>query len=402
MLLGVLASFNPAGGVAADIPAPDTFVVTSAHPLRHTVSGGPEVESDVYLNFTRSSADPGTWTYNFCQTYEHVDPNTGLDHLCINNTAVTDIPNRPGWVSIRTSTAALESTFGLVWAFNVSANVTTENGLFTPKVYVNLLGEDEHNQTGNRTLAAPFIQSARVEAVSNATNEGRASFTWAHSLDDPNSTTTGDFRYYVVEQFVSPGQPEPCNREVDWLLGRFLPCRTGSPINVVLTNVTPSGSGSDGFRTVNITWAGTAGFSLTFDVTAVDNATGLWGTQSCETTLDPNVLFQEVRCGVFLNAGIVPTLPTQNDPLFPGVNVTKFAERTGLTLTKASYALGGILTLGLMAVGFYFTGPVGGGIIGILGIAMAYQLNLLPAWVIIVLVALGTILVVFSFLRKSA
>ncbi len=375
----------PGVGAQSDTPAPLELVVTSAHPVRYSTNAGPQVQHDVYANWTRSTADPGNWTYNVCSTIipscQVVTPDT--------------IPNRATyrWVSFRLTGSFPLQDFGELWSFNVSANRTTFSGLATSNVSVNVVSVGEHNQTGNLSLTAPRVVSVQVAQIPTTTSEGRTMYTWQHSPDDFNNTTTGDFDYWVFKQFVQPnGAPPPCSR-LDTFLHR---CDPGSPSTTFgLWEKSPSGSGLNGYRFLNVTYAGTSPFYLALDVTAVDNATGLWGTQSCQTVVDAARLLDTQRCGIFIDTS-TPDVPVQNAPVFPGLNVTQLSVVSGVSLTNAGYAMGAFLVLGLAIAGFLIAGKAGGGIAGALGAALGYSFNLLEAWAIVSIFTMAVVLVVLG------
>lgn len=381
------------------MPAPLELVVTNtvgSAPINYVTGAGPQVARFLYLNFTRSTADPGTWTYNYCRTPERGVLFAGV--VCVNNTAPAAIPNRAAqrWVSIVETGSSSVNENGLVWQFNVSANVTTFNGLSTANVPINIGQPGEHNQSGNLTLAAPRVTSVQVAEVATTTSGGRTMFTWQHSVDDFNNTTTGDFNYWVFEQFIQPGgAPPPCTR-INVFLGR---CDPGSPSTTVgAYELSPSGSGSNGYRFLNVTYGGTSPFYLALDVTPVDNATGLWGTQSCQTIVDSQRLLDTQRCGIYLDT-LTPDVPVQGAPVFPGLNVTGLSAVSGVSLTNAGYAMAAFLVLGLSIAGFLIAGKAGAGVAGALGAALAYTFNLLEAWAIVAVFTVAVVLVVLGAMQ---
>lgn len=422
----------------ANVPPPDELVVTSAHPVGYSTGAGPQVAYDVYLNFTRTAGDPGNWNYDLCRTFGNGATN------CANNFTPTNIPNRLGWASIHDTGSIDINTLGSMWQFNVSANLTISgvfaSGQATKNVPVGLQGVGEQNQTGNVTLLAPIIRSVSVTGNITSPTGATVALIWENSLSDPNATTTGDFNYIVLQQNLQPSQAINCNLKELALgtctagpdsfiacnpfqvfsLDPSTTCQTCNPIGVIvllrncqiqspggLTYIeipSMSGAGTGGLRYQNITAYGSAPFYMSLDVTPVDNATGLIGTTSCQTTVDPSQVNEFQRCGIFLsdNPNINPEVPVQGTPVFPGLDVSALATTTGMDLASAGYALAAFLVLGLVILGFRAGGPVAAGVVGTLGVGLGYAFNLLPAWLIIVLVVLSAAIVVFRFKGGSS
>lgn len=379
---------------AAEYPAPDALAVTVGYPETTQLSTGPQISYDVYVNFTRSAADSGTGTYNICR--EDTD---GVPITCANNTAVTTIPNRPRWVSFHDTGAYNTEVdpWTSYWAYNVSLNLTTFNGVPTEKARVHLNISRDHDQVGpNATFNTSNIIEVSTVVVATTTTQGLSYFNFTHSNVDPNASTTGDFEYWIFEQFATAGTPPPpCSR-----ISVFLHwCQPGTPSQLAGFYVmSPPNTGTSGNRSWQIDFGGTSPTYLSVDVTPVDNRTGLWGNVSCTTVIDMYQRASANACGVYTTIpGLNPLVPTPPNATFPGLNVAAFVNATGFTSEKAGFTLAAVFILLATLAGFAIAGGTGAGVAGALGTACTYTMGLMPAWFIIVLVSLSVAVVVFRF-----
>jgi len=408
---------------SSDVPAPQELVVTSAHPVRYQTAAGGQVQFDVYLNFTRSTADTGSGTYDLCWFYV-VSNSSGI---CLRNTTVADIPGRTSWVTIHhTGSTQLSDqgqvprTWGNLFLYNVSLNKSTYGGLPTDGVMADVLGIGTSNQTGNITLAAPGIVNVQVVSQSNETQAGQTMLTFIQSASDPKANSTGDFTYDVLEQFSTTATQRNVLPEVASAFGcsslsfisglcrlaltPFITAVTGKPTSIVVTPGTTSfilvptapGAGLNGYRFFNVTYGGNlslAPFLLTLDVTAVDNLTGLIGQTSCQTTLDPTLVGFSGTCGIFTRTQV--NVPAQGTPGLPGLDGVAFATAVGLPQENVGWIFAGILMLGLFILGWAVGRGVGAGALAIVGVAFSYSLNLVQAWVLVVVFALSMVVIVY-------
>jgi hypothetical protein len=430
MLAGLGVGLIPGGAQAQtlNLPAPAEVVLTNAQPVTYTSNTGVQVSAVTFVNFTRISADPGNWNYDICHIYELVPA------VCLANQTPTSIVNRPGWVSFRNDEALQVSgpaATGVLVGYNISANTTKttgapvagSSGIKSSAIYVNTLVPGAQNQTGNMTLAAPLIRSVTVQG--NITSPGGAtvSIIWQQSTSDPNASTTGDFNYVLLQQNVVPSSEIFCNLKqielatcipgqgtsvscnIFLVIIQLRTCQVESPGGLTYVAIPSlSGAGNAGLRYQNISAFGSAPFYMALDVTPVDNATGLVGTTSCQTVVDPSKPNQEAQaCGIFLttNLNINPAVGVQGPPVFPGLSVPAMAYATGLTSTNLGYALAGAMILGLGIVGYLIGRKPGAGFTGAFGAYLAFTFNLIPAYAIIVIVTVCAAVIVLSFAGGS-
>lgn len=386
--------------LAADVPPPDALAVTVGYPERTELDAGTQIAYDVYVNFTRSSADNGTNTYNVCR--EDTD---GVFISCANNTLPTNISNRPGWASFHDTGAYVQGTvpFSDYWRYNVSINKTTFNGVWTEQAAVHLNISKDHDQVGpNASLNASNIVDLTVYRVGTTSQSGLAAFNFTHSSNDPNESTTGDFSYWIFEQFSTQGTPPPACSRLDTFRGW---CQPGVPSQLAGVWLrSPPNTGTNGTRSWDIEWGGTGPTYLAADATPVDDRTGLWGNTSCLTVIDMYRLDSSNTCGVYTdNPNLVPTdeVPQLN-ATFPGLDVPAFITATGLTMANTGYMLAAILIAFGVITGFAIGGGAGAGIAGALCLALTYPLGLLPPWLLILITAAAaTVIVLLNGSRQQ-
>lgn len=397
--------------------------------------GVPAFNTKYWLNFTRSPDDPGTWNYDVCMEAPGINtapnnPNVGPPGtICEFNSAVANIPNRPRWVTQDRAASFADCTlvadcgggkvFGF-WKWNISANDSVGNiSAATIQLGASLKEPGGyHNQTGTNISLAPGIVNVTV-AEALTVSSGRTQVVWQHSANDSNASTTGDWRYHVVGQFIQPGEaPKPfpktnpftrglyrlgtCGVGWAYTAGAVDTCMEAFTEGTPSTTVpvffeSPSSAGNAGKRYFNVTYAGTSPFYLTVTVIPQDNATAWIGTPSCGTTVDAGRVLSVNVCGLYVSSGATNVnAPVPITPSFPGLNVTLFATGTGMSTDNAGYLLAGLMLLGLFAVGWKIGSGTGAGILTVLGVALAYYLGLFQAWAIIVVFVLSLVVTVLS------
>lgn len=378
LLAALAASVMPAAEAvpSSDRPAPAVAVADNVKSVRYQTAGGNQVQYDVWFNFTRSSADPGTWNYSY-----EIDPELSAP-VVIGPSAPYTIANRPRWVGFRASGSSSQSVDGSTYAFRARGFDGTDHTLWSCQVTVNLYTLGSHSQCGEPLWAAPNVTSVTVsEALSVST--GKTTIVFKHStgaavgelsVSDPNATTTGDFRYQIVAQFISQ--------------------KDGQSTTVPVIYTSQANVGSGGSRSFDVTYAGSSAFYLALEARALDPRTGLIGTSSCQTVVDTGVTFSTNRCGLYVPNGVVPSAPAAGTPEFPFVNMTQAAGALGVTTSVLGLALGGFLiVMGALAGGLVVRNTVGGFVGAVLGLGFGTVLNLVPLW-LVVLVFLGAVSVV--------
>ncbi|MHB8585886.1 MAG: hypothetical protein ACYDDF_08655 [Thermoplasmatota archaeon] len=392
LLTIALAELPPARAVpSADIPAPLEVIATNVDPVRYTNGfGNPQVQYDVWVNFTRVPQDPGMWNYSACLSSEGgtnpannictiagpYDIGSAPTRVSYRQSFPANDPQR--WASFRFSGSEDINYAGPTLTYNVTAVEQPGNltGLHSCTVAVDLLTAGYHAQCGPLTLAAPQVVNVTVAQPLTAST-GQTWIVFQHSSDDPNATTTGDFRYVVDEQFIQYNtQPSHTT-------------------NVAGTS--PAGSGHAGERWFNVTYSGTSPFWLSLDTVPVDDRRGLHGNGSCQTTVDTGKTSSESRCGIYLTyqpgasltapggGGLSPT------PLFPLLNVTAAAASLGAPPEAVSLGLGLGLPLCFAAGAWFFAGAGAAMVVGIIAASAALRLGLIPPWIAILGVFAGAL-----------
>jgi len=257
-----------------------------------------------------------------------------------------------------------------VFALNVTANNTAAGLSSEPSCQVNLSLNHfgAHDQCGVPVLNASLGVTARVNAT--ATVNGGSNdipVRWLVSSDDAN-LTVGNLSY------------------------RLLVNGTGGAGLATLFNGSDPRDADDagGVRGYFFQAFGTAPFEATFTVRVEDPVTRQWSNWSCSSSVNVRNIYEENGCGVFA-ASAVPSFGTA--PQFPLLDVPAFATAMNLPLDAAGWFLSGVLLLVLVLAGFQVAGGVGALIAGILGLAAAAFMSLIPLW-IIVLIFMGAVIVI--------
>ncbi|MHB8586445.1 MAG: hypothetical protein ACYDDF_11510 [Thermoplasmatota archaeon] len=349
---------------STDIAPPAEVTAVNPHPVRYTNGfGNPQVQYDVWLNFTRSPSDPGTWNYTYT-----LKPNL-QPAIIIHNQAPTPVPDRATqrWVSFRISGSSDINTDGPAYSFNVTAHDPAgDEGLYSCSVAITLTTIGAQSQCGNLTLAAPAIQNVSVSQALTVST-GNTWIVFRHSTDDPNASTTGDYRYIIDEQFIQYDSTPS--------------------VTTYVPGQSPAGSGHNGERWFNITYAGTSPFALSLDTQPVDDRTGLHGTPTCLTTVDTGHTFSTSRCGLYFTYAPTlqgpPTTTVSTTPRFPLLNITDEANAFGTTPTVLALGLGAALILGTVLLLTLVAGAGAGAIGGVTSFSLALVLGLIPPWIAI-------------------